>query len=146
MSDYLSGLVVFSKQLIPLNDGLGPLLARHVPLLPDHLDVLAGLAQLLLGFCFVLHFVAVLLQQLVPLADGPVPVHQWRVQLLYQNKGGQNYLHWNGSLPNQMHLAEDALRNAPYDFYFFYVLLMVMLTTLEHEWNEITLKLIYNLM
>lgn len=83
---YLSGLIVFSEQLIPLNDGLCSLLAGHIPLLPDRLDVLAGLAQLLLGLSFVLHLMAILLQQLIPLADGPVTVHQWRVQLLSQNK------------------------------------------------------------
>lgn len=79
---YLSGLIVFSEQLVPLDDGLSPLLAGHVPLLPDHLDVLASLTQLLLSLGLVLHLVAVFLQQLVPLANRPVAVHQRRVQLL----------------------------------------------------------------
>lgn len=85
---YLSGLIVLPQQLVPLNDGLRPLLAGHVALLPDHLNVLARLTQLLLSLGLVLHLMAVLLQQLVPLADGPVAVHQGGVQLLAEHNGG----------------------------------------------------------
>ena len=79
---YLSGLVVLPEQLVPLDDGLGALLPRHVALLAHRLHVAARLAQLLLRLRLVPHLVAVLLQQLVALAQGPVPVHQGRVQLL----------------------------------------------------------------
>lgn len=76
LSGYLSGLVILAQQLVPLDDGLGAFFASHVPFLSHRLDVFTGLAQLLLGLGFVLHLVAVFLQQLALLTDGTVPVHQ----------------------------------------------------------------------